>query len=173
MKNAITLLHAIASILVIFALHTGVAYSAPYPIYNLHTIYIYLVWLLIHSQKTKAMWLALTLGYLTELFSAETFGVHTITLLISVTVVGWLIEKIFTSHSWYIILIIGLCATLTYRLLFILVSSASHFFKDITSYLTSNTIESAGVEILVNTTGLLLLYGINKLFTKRVNPRYI
>lgn len=172
MRQLIVFLKGAISILAIFSWHTVIAYSAPYPIYQLHGIYLFLVWLLINSQKTKALWLGLIFGYMSELFSAEIFGVHTLTLIISLVAVDWLIEKIFTNQTWYIITIIGVVATILYRLIFIGISLASRFFTTLSSYSALTVLESIAVEAAVNTLGLLLVYGVSKFFKKKTNSRY-
>lgn len=173
MRSYIVLLQGAATILVIFVLHTIIAYNAPYPLREIHTIYLSLLWMIIRNQKTKALWLALVFGYLTEVFSAEVFGVHMATLMASVIVISWTYEKLFTNHAWYIITIVGVYAFLVHRLLYIVISSGTHAFKNLGFYATGNVLAGILVEVAVNTAALIILYAVSKVWNKRSNPRYI
>lgn len=173
MRSFLLLLQGVLTILGIFALHTIVVYAAPYPLFELHTIYIFLIWLLIREQKTRALWLSLVFGYLTELYSSSYFGVQMISLMISVIITSWLIEKIFTNHAWYIIGVLGLCATITHHILYVLVSSAGNGYKTIGVFTSASALQELLIAMMVNTLGLLGLYLLSRLIGKRANPRYI
>lgn len=160
-------------IFAIFSLHSIVTYVAPYPFHQLNIIYLFLLWLLIRNQKTKALWLGLVFGYLTELFSAEFFGIHMITLLVSLFAASWMLNNVFTNLSWYIITALGFCAVLFYRIVFILMVFGSSLFKNSGGLTLGYWQDTVLIEIVVNTAGLLLVYITTSLIHKRTNQRYV
>lgn len=172
MKDLITIIQGALLVSLVFVVHIVIASSTPYPVYQLHVIYLFLVWLLLQNKRKKAVWLGLVLGYLAELFSAQTFGVHSITLITSVILVSWLLQTVFTNHSWYMIAVIGICATLMYRVLFLFFILVSSSFQNVVVY-NAALASNIAIEIAVNTIGLMLVYGFSKLVVRRANPRYI
>lgn len=153
-------------------MHTAVTYIAPWPFYLLNIINISLFWLLIKGQRTKAFWLAAAFSYLTELFSAEKFGVHIAAVVLSVIIVAWLLQTVFTNLSWYTIFIIGIVGAFIYRFLFVLLVFVSQMFKNV-QITSAYFVSSVLVEIAMNAAGLLVIYFSSRLFNRRSGPKYI
>lgn len=163
----------VALILGVFTVHTVIGYTAPYPFYQLNVIILFLLSFLIRNRKKEALWFGLVLGYCTELFSADYFGVRLVALLLSVVIVNWLLEKVFTTQAWYIITVLGFLASVIHRLLFIGLSSATQGFTNLALYTTWPVALGIVVEATINTAGLLLIYSVMSLVWVRANPRYI
>lgn len=173
MRHLIKLLLALAGIFFIFLVHTLLIYLLPYPANRLNFLFIILLWLIIYKNDPLILWLALPLSLTTELFSSLPFGLSTAALLIGLFLEHWLLLNIFTNHSWYIVLLCGFTALLSYRLLFLIFISGANLFK-LTSYSFQWSLFSdLLVEGAINAGALTILYLLSRSFSKRLNPRYV
>lgn len=160
-------------IFLIFFVHTLLIYLLPYPVNRLNFLFIILLWLIIYKNDPLILWVALPLSFSTELFSSAPFGLSTAALLFSLFLEHWLLLNIFTNHSWYIALLCGFTALLSYRILFLIFMSGAALLK-ITDYsLQWSILPDLLMEGAINACALTALYLASRSFSKRLNPRYI
>jgi len=157
----------------IFLIHILFIYLSPYPINRLNFLFIILLWLVIYKNNPFVLWAALPLSFSAELFSSLPFGLSTAALLFSLFMEHWLLLNIFTNHSWYIVLLCGFTALISYRILFLTFISGAALFKMTDYSLQWNFFSDLLVEGLINAGALTSLYLFSRLFSRRFNPRYI
>lgn len=160
-------------ILAIFILHVFVVSFLPPPLNHLNIIIAALLWILLYRSIDAALWAALALGLVMELYSSVPFGLHLLAFLFSLTLVRWLLLTIFTSHSLLIVAVASLVASMTYRgLLLLLVVITSFLARQPPVYDSSIWFDYFSEFIL--TAGALVVSGmITRHWRRRLNPRYI
>lgn len=173
MRSIFKMLLLIAAIFLVFLTHTLFIYLLPYPANRINFLFIILLWLIIHKNDPLILWLALPLSFATELFSSLPFGLSTAALLFSLFLEHWLLLNIFTNHSWYIVLLSGFTALVSYRILFFILVGTAVLFKATDYSLRWSILPDLIVEGLINACALTLLYLASRLFSRRLNPRYI
>lgn len=173
MRFVFKMLLLIAAIFLVFLIHILFIYLLPYPANRINFLFIILLWLIIHKNDPLTLWLALPLSFATELFSSLPFGLSTAAILSSLFFEHWLLLNIFTNHSWYIALLCGFTALVSYRLLFFILVGAAVLLKATDYSLHWSVFPDLIIEGLINACALTALYLAGRLFSKRLNPRYI
>jgi hypothetical protein len=112
--------------------------------------------------------------YIVELFSSSPWGIATLSLLLALSVMSWLLIRIFTNHSLLIVGLSGIVGMFLYRIVFIILEL---FFsvllhQEIFSFSREIGIEWI-LEIIFTAGGLTILYGITAHFSKRLKPHYV
>lgn len=173
MRLTIKLLLSLVGIFFIFFIHTFFIYLLPYPANRLNFLFIILLWLIIYKNDPSILWLALPLSLSTELFSSVPFGLSTAALLLSLFLEHWLLLNIFTNHSWYIVLLCGFTAIVSYRILFFLFIFIATLLRVMQYSFQWNILPDLLVEGSLNAGALMMLYLLSRVFIRRLNPRYI
>lgn len=173
MRTVLKALLFLAGSFIVFFLHVTLIYVLPYPASHLNFLFIILLWLIIYKDSPWILWAALALSFFTELFSSLPFGVSTAALLLSLFLEHWLLLNIFTNHSWYIVLLCGLTAIFTYRILFFIFLTIIALFKTTGYSFQWSLVPEALVEGAVNAIALTGIYLCSRIFSKGLNPRYI
>lgn len=173
MKSLAKILGLILGVVVIFIIHLVVINLFPYPFNHVNTVFLCLLWLVIFSGQTKILWLALPLAFLLELFSPVPFGVITLALIISLSVISWFLFNIFTNRSPYIVFLSAFLGLLLYRLLFALILYLLNLFKGGYPLLLPEILFNIFLEIILTSGVLTFGYWLTTLFIRRLNPAYI
>ena len=75
--------------------------SLPSFIGQLNIAVVVLVWLLNLSSFNNVLWWSVGIGVIFDLYSFLPFGLHTISLLVAITLTYWLFENFLTNWSVY------------------------------------------------------------------------
>ncbi|MBI5023351.1 MAG: hypothetical protein HZC05_04340 [Candidatus Magasanikbacteria bacterium] len=84
--------------------------------------FIIFLFTLFVSRPAYAFWPALFIGFFLELFAATPFGLIIFSLLMSLAGAYLLFNYFFTNRSWPALLVLGVCGTLIFRLIFYLLN---------------------------------------------------
>jgi len=164
---------ALGGVLTIFIAHIAMVNFLPFPINRINLIYMALVWLVISKGTTSAIWLALVLSFLTEIFSSTPFGVNMAALILSLIFLDWFLLTIFTNHSWYMVFFSGLVGFISYRALGIIFLILAALMSHGAISLNYRLITDFLLEAALTSLALALTYLIASLFKNRFNPNYI
>lgn len=162
-----------ARLLCVCVSNTVIGYLLPFPFNQINLIFIYVVWLNVNNSSGRVLRIALLLSFFTELFSSSPFGFSTLALLLSLIVLQWFLNNIFTNHSWYVVMITGGISLIGYRLLFFVLLIIAHVFSPKLMAFDIIPWTNITIEALMSALGLTLFYGGTTLILKRFNPKYI
>jgi hypothetical protein len=101
-------------------LQVGVREFLPFPFNHCNVIFVCLVWLLLFTNSTSVLWLAVPVTLLIELFSPLPFGLNSAALIIGLFATSLLLVALFTNHSSSIAFVVSLVGMITYRVVFLL-----------------------------------------------------
>lgn len=141
------------------------------PFFYLHTIFIVMVWLILYQATPRVLWIALLPLLVLELFSATPFGLNSLALLITLSLLSWLLLTVFTNHSWPTVGLAGLIGMLFYRLL--LFGIVKIFVRNSGFEITKDIIFEWVLESVITAVALVIWYGITTRFVKRLRPQYV
>lgn len=173
MQKKIVIINAIGVTVGLFLLHILIVTNLPSPFNQFNISIIFLAWLALRSRTATALVFAIIFGFLSSLFSAEAFGLSVFAMLCTLGLFNWMLVTIFTSHSWYMILLAGCLFLASYQIIFLTAASAFNLFTRQPFALTTNTFWIAGFSILINALGLAFIFSITNLFSERRGPRYV
>lgn len=173
MKTFLLLLYTVGVISIIFVAHIAISYLVPAPFNYINLITISLALISLRQNSDQAIWYALVLGFLLELFSADYFGVTMAALVVSVMVLSWLLRTVFTNYSWYMIFLTGFLFVVVYQSLQIMFRIGTEIVLRKPVYFTSAVGKEILLEALINTFILTVVYLIASSVSKRHSPRYI
>jgi len=108
----------INSILLLFLVIGQISFVSGLPLglANLNLIIVCLIFILSFGGLDRALWSALTLGFLLDVFSFSYFGLYIVCLALTVLVVHFLLNNFFTNRSLYSVLALVALATLVYEI---------------------------------------------------------
>lgn len=153
----------------IIVLHICVKQIGVAPVIYLNIVFIAIVWMILYRSSPRVLWLALTPLVVLELFSAAPFGVVSISLMVTFSILHQLLTKVFTDHSLLMVALAGFIGMVSFRLLFlagvVLVQRSSYQFS-------FDLFFTWLLESLVTTIGLCVVYGITTRLIKRLKPHY-
>ena len=153
--------------------HTILVDLLPYPFNFLNITYIGLVWWLMYDSTHETRAAILTVAFLTELYASTPFGVVLFAFVASLLITDWMLRTILTNHSWYMVFLAGILSLSLYHALyiFILILLASFFHSGFAP--NQKIIIVTMGEVLLSSLALMVLYFVSRLFTRKMNPRYI
>ncbi|HBV58198.1 MAG TPA: hypothetical protein DEB73_02985 [Candidatus Magasanikbacteria bacterium] len=126
------------------------------------------------SRPTNVFWPALFIGLFLELFSATPFGLLTFSLLLSLAGAYLLFSYFFTNRSWPALLVLGLCGTLLFRIIFyflnliMMVKGATNFSQTFNEYFIE-TIKDAIYNVIL----LFLIFSIANRLSRRLKTIFL
>ncbi|MSU75291.1 MAG: hypothetical protein EXS55_02145 [Candidatus Magasanikbacteria bacterium] len=175
MKKLLEWVGAFFLVVVITMIHFIVITFTSSPWNSIHLILASLFCLLIiTAQKPiSALAMALIFGFCVELFASTPFGLVSFALLISVIVVSFLLNTIFTNRSILIVFFSGVVGTASYYIILTIGIMTQAFFYKTNFIVTTEFVERAGISILTTSLFFIISYSFISRFTRRLNPRYI
>lgn len=154
--------------IVVFIAHIVAANILPYPANHINIILITLFLLAIYSQITYLVWYSLPLMFFSELFCSTPFGVSTISLLVSLAILNWILLNVLTTRTILIVAISSIIILMAYRVIFMILLTIVNMMRDLGGVSISKAILAEfGIEMIVNTATALVIYLIISLFSKR------
>lgn len=134
-KKIIAILLSTITAIALVVLQFSLISSLPHPWQNINLLSIALILVFLISTKEQAWFMAIILGYFTDLFSFQPFGAAIFSLFLAAIIIHLILDNWLTNRSLYSFLLITvitiLAQTFVYHL-FIYVfdwsSSASSFF---------------------------------------------
>lgn len=157
----------------IFFLHAVFTTIAPFPFNGFNSIFFFLICFMVYNNTPRKLWLVVPLSLLLEIFSSTPFGVQTVALFTSLTIVNFLLTNFFTNRSLYNVFLVGAAGLATFHFVF----RATLFLYSLvtrTSFiLPPQLLLSLGNEILCTSLALALVYALTARRLKRLNPRYL
>lgn len=173
MRTFFASIKTVGIIVGLFLLHILLVTNLPSPFNQFNIITIFLAWLALRSHTNAALAFAVVFGFLNSLFSSEAFGLSVFAMLCTLVLFNWMLMTIFTSHSWYMILLAGCLFVLSYQIIFLVAVSAFNLFTRQPLVLTTNIFWIGGLSVFINALGLVFIFSMTNLFVERRGPRYI
>ena len=154
------------------ALYSIASQLAPFPFNRLDIIFLSIICWMLFGGNTVAL-LALCIPCaLNEYVSAWPFGTTTISLIISVTIVHWLLGHLVTNHPLFRLSAAGGVGIISYRLLTWVINldiNGGHSGSTLSLELIYDILWQA----LVTTLVLGLVYVLSRRFIRRLQPQYL
>lgn len=176
MRKILKFLSFLILILGIFFLHLFVINCLPTPFNHINVIFLAILWLIILSVSKDALMVSLPLAFLLELYTSQFFGIYSLSLIISLSVINWFLMNIFTNRSIYIMFLSCFFGLFLYKFLFIVLIILGDFLlyfkRNLFFSWESYLLESFWEIILTSFLGVLFLFTLS-LFFKSLNPKYI
>ena len=132
------------------------------------------LFLLSVSRPAMAFWLALLAGFFLDLFSASPFGLLSASLLLSLAGAHFLFAFFFTNRSLPALLMLGLCGTLLFHLIFAILNLAAMIKIDTNfSFSLNDYFIITLKKMFYNTILLFLLFTITNRFSRRLKAIFL
>jgi cell shape-determining protein MreD len=137
----------------------------------LFTIFLFILFV---SKPAHAFLPALFIGLFLELFSAAPFGLLTASFLLSLAGAHLLFTYFFTNRSWPALLVLGLCGTLLFRIIFyflnitMMIKGDTNFSQTFGEYFIE-TIKYAIYNVIL----LFLIFSIANRLSKRLKTVFL
>lgn len=155
------------------ATHVFFKIFLPFPINHINIIFLGVILALIFKDYSEVFILFLVPTFFIELFSVYPFGVGCISFILSISIIGWLLENIFTNHSVFIVYLIAALSVLFYHVFFTSILYLLHFILLIDFNFSMQTVKEWFVEIFITSTITALFYFIISFFTGRKRPHFV
>jgi len=152
----------------LFLAHNAALLFLPSPLAYFNVLLAALIWLSLARDLSEVMIVAALAGFFSELYAATPFGIVLTSLIISLLFLHWLLRNVFTNHSWPTIFFCALICLTAYRLLFIGLLLATNLFIPALFAPNASLIKDFGLEIIVSSLGLTLLYCLVGFFNARL-----
>lgn len=135
---------------------------------------VLLLFLLFISRPTYVFWLALLAGFFLELFSASAYGLLSASWMLGLFGSFFLFSYFFTNRSLPALLILGLCGTLLFRIIFLILNLIMMIKTDINfSYTFGDYLIVTLKEAIYNTILLFFLFTIANRFSRRLKTVFL
>ena len=143
------------------------------PSFNLFNIILAVfLWLIISNPRGNYWPYVIYTLFANDLFERSPFGLVSISMLITLFVMHWLLLNIFTNRSVIIVFLIGASSIILYRTLYIISNSLYYAFKNEGS-LSWNIVTIYLKETILTAILLSLGYVISTVFIRHLHPEYV
>ena len=173
MKQFLKICALIGGTLMLVLLHHVVVDILPYPFELVNLTYTALLWWLMYNPNTYLNTLIVTTAFLSELYATTPFGVVLISMTLGLIATNWMLTNVFTNHSWYMVFLVGGLSIAFYRIVYVVGAITVASFMHTGSIPNIKIIFDIFQEILLSSILLEIAYIISRLFSKKMNPRYI
>ncbi|MFA6486611.1 MAG: hypothetical protein WCT40_04580 [Candidatus Magasanikbacteria bacterium] len=153
--------------------HIFLVSVAPYPYNSVNIIIASVLWLILIFGKQSAIWMVVPVGFCLELFSVVPFGLILTSLVLSLSIMGWLMLHFFTNRSLYIVVLSAFFAIILYRSIFISGLLLLDYWQ--IRDLSPNNGALVGIiyELIFTPILLLFVYALSGILVRRFRPEYI
>lgn len=173
LKNFLKILGVSIIAVVVLIVHFALNDTLPPPFNRLNLIFAFLVWLITYKKNVTALWPAIFLSFLTELFSSDTFGVNMIALLLCLAAISWFLLNVIIRNSWYVAFLLGFFGIICYRILLISFLALLDIFYHNSVTFSYQTLTDSIIEAFITATFMVLLYFVSSFVSKRFSSGYI
>lgn len=167
----LSIFFAIALVVLQFSLIS----SLPYPWHSINLLSIALVLVFLISTKEQAWFVAITLGYFSDLFSFQPFGAAIVSLFLTAIIIHLILDNWLTNRSLYSFLLIAVIAVIsetfihhTFIYIFDWSGQASSFFL-----FTSSFWESLAWSILAGLLIITLSFHFLVILSRKLQPFFL
>ena len=142
---------------------------------NLNLVLVILVFILGLSDFKLALWWAIGLGFMLDIFSFSPFGVYLICLSLTVGLIYFLLVNFFTNRSLYSFLALTILATVCYNLFFysIIYIDRQVSRSEIAFGLGINFWQTKLVELGLNMLSALIIFYLINFISNRLKPVFL
>lgn len=144
----------------------------PFPFDHINVIILFLLWFIILSNNSTAIWLILLLSWLTELLSTTPFGVNLIALIATLLITSWLLTHVLTNRSIYLVWLLALLGLVIYRSIFFILLICLNFLM-LSFDLNKEIMMDIIWEIILTSATSGIFYLFSYKLIKKINPSYI
>lgn len=143
------------------------------PTLNLFNIVLAVfLWLIISNPRGNYWPYIIYTLLASDLFESSPFGLISLSMMLSLLVMHWLLLNIFTNRSAIIVFLIGFSSVILYRVLYVISNSLFYVFKNEGSFGWS--IATIYLKETILTAILLTLgYVISSVFIRHLHPEYV
>lgn len=173
MKLLLKIISFVGGSILLVLLHVILVDFFPYPLNYINVVFIGLLWWLIYNPSYETKIRIVLVGWLIELYASTPFGILLISLVAALLIVDWLLRTILTHHSWYMVFLTGVAGLALYRVIYVLLLIVGASFFHVGAIPNVKILTVVIQEVLLSSFGIVLLYFVSQLFTRRMNPRYI
>jgi len=163
----------LAIIIGIILIHICVLDFLPFPFNNTNVIIAAILWIFIFNADIRTLFLIIPAGFFLEILSSTPFGINSISLAISLSVVGWILLHILTNRSVFIVFLSGLIAVIIYRFIFIILLLIFGSLTWAALWSGWGIITNLFFEAILTALLLLIGYVVVGYLVKRFRPEYI
>ncbi|EKD43927.1 MAG: hypothetical protein ACD_72C00069G0003 [uncultured bacterium] len=110
---------------------------------------------------------------LSDLFFSAPFGLYSLSQILALLFINWLLLNVFTNRSLAIVFLNGFLVIMTCRLIYIFLLFLNSTIKNQPIFDWIFTIKIFLIEALVNAVALGVIYFVSLIFVKRLHPEYI
>lgn len=157
----------ISALFGIFFLQSGVNYFLPYPFNQINSAYIILTWFYIYKNKTEWLWVALGTSVLMEIYSSHPFGVMTAAILLSLILVQFMFNVIFTNFSWINVFFLGFLIFIVHKMILIGILFMTNLFNKQVIKIEALDFYVWIMEAIINAMIFLIVYAIAKILAPK------
>jgi hypothetical protein len=145
----------------------------PFPANQINILILFLISIFIFTDSVNLLSAALPPALWLDLFSVSPFGLTAVSLFATTIFLNWLLTKVLTNYSIYIIAFTGFLGVVSYRFFFLSFFFFRAFMLREPVYISNELLLGWVSETAVTTLGLLLIYAISSIFNKQLKPHYI
>ena len=174
MKRLFSLIMTVAAMLGVLLAHIMVGYMLPPPFNQINLLFLALLLYSLYRSEQVVLWAGVIVGFLSELFSSSPFGINSVSIVVSLTLLSWLLRNIFINHSWYVVLLSGFLYIVSYRLVYFFLIMVLGIFTGDRSISNNLSLWSTAEEAAINALVLTIIYFFISLVSKhKLSPKYI
>ncbi|MBH41646.1 MAG: hypothetical protein CL685_02950 [Candidatus Magasanikbacteria bacterium] len=151
MSIILLLIRKIVFIILSFILYLFVLYLFPYPFSLINVFFAIATMHLFLNESFAVVWYILLVHFFVELYSTQPFGVIVFSAVISVLIMLWLYQHVFTNKSWYTAAGLVFCTLLIFRILYLVALFILSLFGYATMFSFSSIYYSFAWEICLTT----------------------
>lgn len=156
-------------VLLLSAIHIGLAFILPFPWSKINIIFVLLVVLLFWWDSGYIIWLAFFSHLLIELYTTTPFGVLLFSGTISFLLAFWFYRYFFTNRSWYAAAALGLLTLLIYRSLYFFGLLFCKIFGLTATLPWQNILLTSIWELIFSVPAIALIFFVCSRFSRRLN----
>lgn len=162
-------------IVLVLALQLSLINNLPPPFNNFNLCLSLIIFIsIIFSYRLAIIWV-LSLGFALDGLLVAPFGLHLVSLFLTVVLVRILFVNLFTNKSIYTILTQGLIGTVAYGILLSVFSWGLFYFKvsDLPLMISWSRIYQLGWEIIFNLIFLAILFFVLWFLSNKLKPQFL
>lgn len=174
MKILLTCIRILIISILLLTVHFFIHSVLPFPFHLINFLFAILVCLLWFKNVAFALWYLVPLSFVLELFSLEPYGITTLTLLGGILVTHWLLKRIFTVHSVFIVFLATTLGMLCLRASTLLINVlANRIFSYALPAWSDHLVLTYLTELFLTACFTSLLYIAISLSLKKINPGFV
>jgi len=118
MRNILSAIGGIISLIVLVSVEIGLSYILPFPYSKINLIFAVLIIWMLWRKSGMVVWISFFANFIVELFAASPFGLIVFSGTISMLLGYWFFQNIFTNRSWFAAIVLTIITIFLYRLIY-------------------------------------------------------